>query len=94
VSDESWRALGPGSRAEFTFEIAKRERRCKGNHSIYPDEEHLAVYLGGSYVNTRENYCLACANEYLKEVQTKVSDSKKSLKMVQDAVKKRITLLG
>jgi len=30
-----------------TFEVAKRERRCKGNHDIYPGEQHLAVYLGG-----------------------------------------------
>jgi hypothetical protein len=91
-SEPSWHALGSGSRAEFTFEFAKRERQCKGRHAIYPDEEHLAVYLGGrgSYgVSVRENYCLPCATPYLAEMQTKLSDAKKAIKQVQKAVEKK-----
>ena len=66
----------------ITFEIAKRERGCRGFHTIQPKETHLAVYKGDPPM--RDNYCLDCAVEYLKKTRGKAVDSLKAIDAIQD----------
>lgn len=66
----------------ITFEIAKRERGCRGLHTIQPKETHLAVYKGDPPM--RDNYCLSCAVEYLKETREKAINALQAINTIQD----------
>jgi hypothetical protein len=60
----------------LTFETAKGTRSCFRAHQILPGEQHLAIYDGVR----RNNYCLDCAQEKLKEIE----NSLQSFQQVKD----------
>jgi len=66
----------------ITFEVAKRERSCRRLHTIQPKETHLAVYKGDPPM--RDNYCLVCAVEYLKETREKAIRALQAIDTIQD----------
>jgi len=66
----------------ITFEIAKGNRRCRRCCTIQPKDIHLAVYKGG--LPMRDNYCLSCAVEYLKETREKAIRALKAIDEIQD----------
>ena len=60
----------------ITVETAKRNRSCKAiccsQRTIYPGEQHLAIYNADG---TRNNYCVACAPAKIKNLEDQVNDA-------------------
>lgn len=75
----------------ITFEVAKRERRCRrpyidGNlpscTGINGGDIHLAVYISNQ-PPIRENYCMACAWKYLLQTREKVNAAISELDLLE-----------
>jgi len=68
----------------ITFETAKGKRTCRGwtCNNISPGEQHLAIYSGDP--QTRDNYCLECAKDKLKQVK---KDATEALERTTQAIK-------
>ena len=61
----------------ITVETAKGKRSCKtigcsNGHTIYPGEQHLAIYNADGI---RNNYCSSCAKDKMKELENQVCDA-------------------
>jgi hypothetical protein len=67
-----------------TFETAKGKRTCRGFgcNNINPGEQHLAIYSGDPHP-TRDNYCLKCAKDKLKQVK---EDAQAALERTSQAI--------
>lgn len=71
---------------KVTFETAKGDRTCRNSHKIQPGRWHLALY-GEDRPDNRTNYCLDCATDKLKAIQTALNEGSNSLKIINNHLK-------
>lgn len=78
----------------ITVETAKGKRSCKtigctNGYTIYPGEQHLAVY---NTDGIRSNYCKACAQYRIKELEDQVNDAVAVMDMASLVIAKELKL--